>query len=280
MLTSAEFQAKKITKFLSEMNDNFHQIDFLSDISDTMSSDYEYQIRKSSLENNFEYLSDRVYPLCLAYFEEKKLPTYLANFERVIKPFFESKSKLLSSSYDSDNDIGYSIFITEIWRFLLPFQEFDEQDTEQLRMRFGYLYLENLLESTAVIISEKKIIPNSEPEVYNAVKFFVAITFPTSTLTTESFQKPEKAYNPDILIPNLNCAIEYKFAKTKERLIKTVDEIFEDVHGYSNHPTYKIFYAVFYAKAGVLSRKRFDELWKSKNFPANWKGILVEGLVK
>ncbi len=45
-----------------------------------------YQINN----NNFEYLSDRVYPLCLAYFEEKKLPTYLANFERVIKPFFSA----------------------------------------------------------------------------------------------------------------------------------------------------------------------------------------------
>ncbi len=60
-------------------------------------------------------------------------------------------------------------------------------------------------------------------------------------------------------------------------LVKTIDEILIDVQGYANNQTYKIFYAVFYVSPGLITKQSFDAMWKARDFPDNWKGILVEG---
>ena len=102
--------------------------------------------------------------------------------------------------------------------------------------------------------------------------------FPKDALfPSEPFIQTAKCYIPDILIPSLNCAIEYKYAPTLEKLTRTMDEILIDVNGYSNHDIYKLFYAVFYVKPGIIIKRRFDQIWSEKQFPDNWKGILVYG---
>jgi len=57
-----------------------------------------------------------------------------------------------------------------------------------------------------------------------------------------------------------------------------MDEILIDVKGYDKNPSYKYFYAVFYTKPGICSRKKFQKLWDEKEFPKNWKSIFVEGV--
>jgi hypothetical protein len=56
-----------------------------------------------------------------------------------------------------------------------------------------------------------------------------------------------------------------------------VSQILIDVVGYSNHPTYKLFYAVFYVKPGICSEKRFNIIWEGYKFPNNWKPIFIIG---
>jgi hypothetical protein len=94
------------------------------------------------------------------------------------------------------------------------------------------------------------------------VKTFCDVTFPKAKLDGgfHPFYSNAKCYKPDILIPTLNCAIEYKFARTEATLVKTIEQILIDVKGYAGHPIYKYFYAVFYVKSGIISKNRFDEI--------------------
>ena len=201
---------------------------------------------------------------------------------------------MYKASYD-DGDYATSSLITTYRNLLSIFPGFLDTNTEILK-RSGLIYLEHILESTHIIINKLEKKPKSEVEVYNAVKIVCEATFanaeflhfnmltPTEQNTfqftahfTPSFQTQVKCYKPDILIPSLNCAIEYKYAESETSLIKTIEDILIDVKGYSNNFHYRIFYAVFYVKIGIWSRQRFNQVWTEKGFPENWKGIMVEG---
>jgi len=149
---------------------------------------------------------------------------------------------------------------------------------EVLLNKTGITYLEQILASTAVIAKDLGKTPQNEKEVYESVRVVCKATFTSATFPTDSFQKTAKCYRPDILIPSLNCAVEYKYAITEKELNETIDQILIDVAGYAGHPTYKLFYAVFYVTVGACTAGRFHEIWKEKGFPDNWKGILVAGL--
>lgn len=222
-------------------------------------------------KQRFEYLANRVYNLCIAYFEVKDLPNYISKFDEKIRPFISDKMLLISSS---PSFLGEdSSALTQMFgQFLNAFPEFGSIDEKT-----GIDFLENILESTAVVLKEMNVSPTSEVQVYSSVKILCKATFPDAIFPTESFQKTAKCYKPDILIPILGCAVEYKYAPTEERLVTTIDEILIDVKGYDRHDIYKQFYAVFYVMPGHMTDSRFKQIWAEKRFPENWKGIFVLG---
>lgn len=79
--------------------------------------------------------------------------------------------------------------------------------------------------------------------------------FPDNKSCSFKFQKTAKCYNPDILIPSLECAIEFKYVKDEKELNRTMDEILADVEGYKGNPSYSVFYSVFYAVGSFCSPK-------------------------
>lgn len=276
-MTEIEYIEHKIEKLLYEMSSIYADIQFKEEISSSHPDDYDLKYEITDLEERFGYLADRVYKMCIVYFETKGLNEYMNIFKTEILPNITDKKKLLSGTFNQDNAEVYSDLTSIFWSYLLTFPAFGDNDTEILLKRTGITFLENILESTGVIIKELNKTPTTETQVYEAVKVVTQATFPSASFPSQSFQKTAKCYIPDILLPTLNCAVEYKYADTERKLIDTIDQILIDVKGYDKHPVYKLFYAVFYVKPGIWTKTRFDEVWKEKEFPDNWKGILVVG---
>lgn len=276
-MSELEHLEHKIEKLIYEMNSIYADIQFKKDISPNYPEDFELIYEISDLEDSFEFLADRVYKMCIAYFETKGLNEYVKTFKKELLPKIKDKEKLLFGTFNQENAEVYSDLTSNFWSYLLAFPKFSDNDNELLLKRTGITFLENILESTGVIIKELNKSPRSENQVYESVKVVSQATFPSASFPSQSFQKTAKCYIPDILLPTLNCAVEYKYAETERKLIETIDQILIDVKGYDNNPVYKLFYAVFYVKPGIWTKTRFDEVWKEKEFPENWKGIFVIG---
>lgn len=175
-----------------------------------------------------------------------------------------------------------NIFLDKLRLFLSPLGILDETSSESQpeidhSLKIGIQFLETILENTATALHNLDVIPTSEPEVYNAMKKVIYPIFPSSKDATSGFFSTLKAYKPDILIPEIETAVEYKYADSEEKLKKFLGEIAEDVKGYTGDPKYKTFYAVIYVTTDFIGKQRFQEAWKGHQFPDHWKGVYVVG---
>lgn len=222
------------------------------------------------LKEPFEYLSSSIYISIVCYLDAKDLNHYLNLF---YKEFGEDPQKPKNStSFEIDHHWSgepYSVFLSNIRQFLSVFQ-FSESDDERYLRLSGIQYLERVLKNTATIIAKSGTQPTSEPEVYNIVRNVLEAIFPTSKSPKGNFIKTAKEYKPDILIPELNAAVEYKYATTPEKLKSTVEQIAADVKGYTGDREYNVFYAVFYVTKDFWGEDKFKQVWKDQKFPKNW----------
>lgn len=246
---------------LNNPDKKLHSIDIVEKFIETQQQ-YEITIRK--LSN------------CICcYLDTNKSKGYLKVFKNKIIPKLSNHEEL----YDSDDSFcsGPSIgkLVNEIWEFLCPFEFIEADEIDIYLQRSGIVYLENILKNTNLIIKSASATPNSEKEVCDLVKIVINCIFPKSKNPRTNFLKTAKQYFPDILIPELAAAVEYKYAKDENTLKKVIDEISIDQKGYTGDSDYKIFYAVFYVTQRIWTDEKFKEIWKEKNFPKNWKGFYV-----
>lgn len=275
MNPEAKHQEKRIHKLFSELLSAFNDIAWAQEVY--QADDLDFQEHYSTLKDKFELIATQMYPISLAYVESKNIPRFLKEFIDTIDPYYKNRKELFSS-YINDNGDQYSRLAEDYWKYLSAFPIFSEnEENEKLLQLTGLSYLEYILESTAVIMKTMNKVPTKESDVYAAVKIVCRSVFPRIMEPSTPFLKTCTHYIPDILIPSLFCAVEYKYSATEKELNITMDEILIDVKGYGGHPDFKLFYAVFYVAAGTVTRSRFNEIWKEKEFPENWKGIMVEG---
>lgn len=227
-----------------------------------------YETEEQEKEESLIYMAEKLLPLVQAYIEAKYLPNYYNAFLTEITPFYETKGKILSDIGDMDSELMH------IYRkYLDAFDDFSVIDT-----RKEFDILESILNSTATLLKDFGIQPTSETDVYKPIKNICKAAFPDNKDCSHyKFQQTAKCYNPDILIPSLECAVEFKYVNDEKELNRTMDEILADVEGYKGNPSYSVFYAVFYAANSICSPKRFNCMWAEKHFPENWKGIYVQG---
>lgn len=270
----------KIIELLYEMTSSFSELQHRYDMESYSGFEgisYEEEEIRGMIKTSFIVNTRSIYKLICNYIENLKHLEYLAEFKLVMKPYLDNSKENLTGEINEFDGEVHSEVIDIISDFLNAYEFYGERGSEYLLRRSGITYLENILENTAVIINELKKSPKSETEVYKNVKVVCKAVFPSANYPTSPFVSIAKEYKPDILIPHLNCAIEYKYATDEARLKDIIDQILIDVHGYSNNHMYKLFYAVFYVKPDIWGRKKFEEVWKEKKFPANWKGIYVVG---
>lgn len=273
------FLEDKIKTMLNEMSSLFFQIQQrrqVSDFEDIDDDDHEFEITTSDMTDDFGDMVKQVYRFIFHYIETTKMPEYLKYTEKILGGLIDD-GKYFHEHNNTPEEFAPSLFVYECWSLLRVYPAFHDQDLKYLLKRTGLIYLENILSNTGVIIHNNNINIKGEPDVYNAVKVVCKATFPDAQEVQSAFVKTAKEFKPDILVPSLNCAIEYKYAEDETKLKATIEGVVADVKNYSNHPYYKIFYAVFYVTRDIWGQKKFDEVWKEFEFPANWKGIYVVG---
>ncbi len=280
MNTLTLFREEQIQRILYEMGSNFYEIEHRKEVAgfnDPNNQDIDYMMQTDFLEDNFVSNAKNVFKLICSYIESSGELHYLIHFKEVLKPMLSNRKEILSSKFHQESGDTYSEVLNEFWSFLRTYEFFGEDNYDYLLKRTGITYLENILKNTAVILEDLGKVPKSETEVYNNVKVVCKSVFPNAKYPITSFVTSAQEYKPDILLPFLNVAIEYKYARTEAKLKTTIDQIFADVSGYSNNKDYKIFYAVFYVTNDFWGVTRFNEIWKEKSFPKNWIGIYVVG---
>ena len=276
-MTNQNYQETKINGSIASCYNYINKIQGLHFYLNECSHEEDEYVHKEieQEEHKFNNLLKKTYLLILAYIESQQnfelLKLYKKDLELVLENDFNGITTVHAD--EIEETFWVSKELDKMKDYLIPYQSFNDDFYKNT----GLIYLENILTNTGVILKDLDEIPNSETQVYRPVKFLIKNTFVDSSFPSEPFYKTAKCYVPDILIPSLNVAIEYKYATDETKLITTIEQILIDVVGYSNHPIYKIFYAVFYVKSGVCGEKRFNTIWNGLNFPKNWKPILVVG---
>ncbi|WP_394425156.1 hypothetical protein [Vreelandella stevensii] len=224
----------------------------------------------------FEHLVESLFLTTVCLLDSLRLSAYLSQFYRKFGKKFDAKSAV--SRYEIDHYWSgepYNSFLADIRQFLAPFDVLD--DEKRFLQLSGVQYLETVLRNTASIIHHSGTTPTSEPQVYKAVRGVLEAVFPSARSPKSSFIKSAQEYKPDILIPELAAAVEYKYVEKEARLKSAIAQISDDVKGYTGDKDYNLFYAVFYVKTDFWGQDKFSAAWKEKKFPKNWKAFYVVG---
>ncbi|MDP2525641.1 hypothetical protein [Maribacter dokdonensis] len=276
-MSDQNYQELKISESVAICRNHISKVQSLHEELSYCEPMHEQYISKEIDQELFEFKSKfrTTYFLVLTYLQTKGNLELLMLFKDDLQKDIIDDNIDITSQYieEIDEQIYICAELDKLEEYLIPYQAFDKNIFTSL----GIMFLENILSNTSLILKELDVKPTNETHVSKHIKFVIKSTFPDSSFPTETFNKTAKCYKPYILIPSLNTAIEYKYAENEKRLITTIEQILIDVVGYSNHPKYKIFYAVFYVKVGTFSENRFNIIWKESKFPSNWKPIFVSG---
>ncbi|WP_242203226.1 PD-(D/E)XK nuclease domain-containing protein [Aestuariivivens insulae] len=93
----------------------------------------------------------------------------------------------------------------------------------------------------------------------------------TRNLGKARFVKKFTTYHPDILVPEISSAVEYKYIRKGAGIETYLDQIKTDADNYEGDPEYKFFYAVIYFEdKSVINPAGFKQAVIEKKFPENW----------
>jgi len=262
---------KKISEIYYELEQQQQHI-FHLDMNEYDSQDRAEEI--SQLRHYHNAMIKSLHNQIICYLDALDLHRYLEIFIKKFNELPDVDKAYHGIDYDHmENDISNE-YLHELWHFLSPFDFFK---TDNRFTKSGVQYLETILKNTQNIIFKLNRTPTTETQVYDSVKIIIESIFPTSQKPKHNFIKTMKTYNPDILIPELNVAIEYKYANNEAKLKSTVEQVVSDVQGYTGDNDYNLFYAVFYVTEDFWGKDRFNEIWKEHKFPKNWKAYYIIG---
>ncbi|MGE8452091.1 MAG: hypothetical protein ACN6OP_15990 [Pseudomonadales bacterium] len=224
----------------------------------------------------FEYIATSIYLSTIALLDAEGMQAYLKQFYLRFGENFDSSKA--ASNFEIDHYWSgepYNSFLSRFRQFVSPLDVI--QDADRYLKLSGVQYLETVLKNTAAIVSKSGKTPKSEAEVYKLVRHVLEAIFPSAKSPKSNFIKTAQEYKPDILIPELSAAVEYKYATDESRLKSVIAQISDDVRGYSGDDDYNLFYAVFYVTEDFWGTSKFEEAWNEKGFPKNWRWQYVVG---
>lgn len=232
--------------------------------------------RDAELRPPFEATLHALYVAIVCLIDAKGLREYLKQFYSAIGEGFNGEAAQEFGAADDWPPYPRSAYLSKLRLFLAPLGV--ESGSDVYRQQAGIKCLETVLENTAALLRQLKVKPKSESQVYRPVREVLKLMFEEARNPPPGqFSKSLKNYAPDILIPDLFAAVEYKYVPNEASLKSALAGIAEDVGGYTGDTKYKLFYAVFYFADNFLSRKRFLTFWAEKKFPKEWIPIFVIG---
>lgn len=217
-----------------------------------------------------------LYYLVFTYLEAKSMIHLLTAFKEKFSSIIDNDKVLLDDDFTHPEGEPELVVITAFKRFLDPFKIFDYQQTREDET----IKLTSILKNTDFILKNCNAEISNEADIYKQVKWVLGLYYPTCRQKNKaSFIQQFKTYNPDILIPELKTAIEYKYVKSiSDNLDEFIDQIRVDATNYTDDYRYENFIAVIYLQnVSVATPENIEVSWKSKRFPNNWELVIVNG---
>ena len=140
----------------------------------------------------------------------------------------------------------------------------------------GLGVFETILQNTPKIIEAAELRPMNEARVRAEVLKVLGFCF-RDVVKEIPFPKAIKTYKPDIGVPSLMAAAEYKFIDSRADAKRALDETYADMKGYSGRYDWRSFYAVFYMTGPFYSQKDVDEEFRLVKAELSWTPIVVVG---
>lgn len=232
--------------------------------------------KDDELVKPFEHLAQSLYLTTVCLLDTEGLHAYLKQFYLKFGESFDAQKA--AAEYDIDHYWSgqpYNKFLVDLKQFMVPLDVLG--DKSRYLQLSGVQYLETILRNTATIIHKSGKTPTKETDVYKAVRNVLEAIFPSAISPKGNFLKTTQEYNPDILLPELSVAVEYKYAQDEAKLKSTIAQIADDVKGYTGDIDYNLFYAVFYVTDDFWGAEKFNKAWAEKKFPVNWRAFYVVG---
>jgi hypothetical protein len=246
----------------------------------TMGDNYEYNKEEYEYPGWTEkWIRIRIrdlYHLILAYLEMREMPKFLETFKNKFQVIIEDDKIISEAKIFHPEGEPELIIINQFKQFLDPFKFFDYQQSREDET----IKLISILKNTDFILKNSNAEVIGEADIYKQIKWVLGLYYPSCRLRNKaSFIQEFKSYNPDILIPELKTAIEYKYIKSKsDNLDEFIDQIRIDASNYTDDYRYENFIAVIYIEnASVATPENIEVAWKSKKFPNNWELVVVNG---
>lgn len=255
-------------------------------ISSIESSHFQHMMRSQYDHEPEEYpgwttswLKTRIrdlYHLILAYLEAKQMTNFLDTFKSTFKDKIGDDDFILNEELTNPEGEPELTIINSFKQFLDVFKTFDYKQTREDEI----IKLLSILKNTDFILKNCNSDIINEADIYKQVKWVLGLFYPSCRkLNKASFIQEFKTYNPDILIPELKVAIEYKHIKTKDDNIDDfIDQIRNDATNYVGDYRYEYFIAVIYFEdTSIATPESIEIAWKTKRFPNNWELVIVNG---
>lgn len=217
-----------------------------------------------------------LYFLILAYLEATSMTYFLTTFKEKFQTTIDDDKEILKAELTNPEGEPELVIITRFKQFLDPFKFFDYRQTREDETK----KLTSILKNTDFILKNCNTEINNEADIYKQVKWVLGLYYPSCRQRNKaSFIQEFKSYNPDILIPELKTAIEYKYIKSvSDNIDEFIDQIRVDATNYTDDYRYENFVAVIYIQnTSVATPENIQESWKAKKFSNNWELVIVNG---
>jgi hypothetical protein len=215
-----------------------------------------------------------LYNLHICYLEAKNLPNYLMYLRKQFEDVANNDDKIYETIWNDPDGMEPSLkFLDQLKSFRVPFKDFQtNQELTSERQR-----LSEILKETCHILKNAGVKGTSEIKIYNVLLWVVRLYFHTTRNGSKSgFINQFTVYKPDLFIPELKTAIEYKLVRKGQNIESFIDQVRVDASNYTDDHRYDNFIAVIVIDDfAAATEKSIWQSWKEKKFPKNWELILV-----
>lgn len=221
----------------------------------------------------FEGTKELYYKICF-FFELKNAPIYLLVFTEKFGKIISDSKKVTDSRAPMYMESEPSMIILDEFRtFLSPFIEFKDSASKRLVTH----HLQLVLENTIPILSKTNTTVKNERSIYEVVKWYIEVIYPqTRRRNNARFIKKFSTYKPDILVPEILSAVEYKYVRTGKNIETFLTQLKTDADNYTGDSEYKYFFAVVYLKdKTTVNPASYKEAIIEKKFPENWTILIL-----
>lgn len=215
-----------------------------------------------------------VYYLIMAYIEVKEMPYLLQTFKETFFDIIYDEKKILKEELIHPEGEPELKVLIGYKQFLEPFKFFEYVEIKDLE----YKKLDAILRKTDFIIKHTNAHVETSDDIFSQMKWVLSLYYPSCRYKENTlFHNEITDYQPDILIPELKVAVEYKFIKdVTENIDIYIDQINSIAKNDLSNFHYDKFIIVIYIYGIEPEIETSIEVaWKAKNFPSNWELIIT-----